>query len=159
MWCVNAHGVELSISVNSSGETKSCVTGRFHGILIVQQFRWLEWRNVDTVGINQQWSDSCILGTVFLHSGENQIRLVGIPTNPYMESYKSAISAITTSTVCNFDGKCNHIGFTVKTIWEIRDQDGVLLRTGFSSIVNTDGLPKGGYFLYYDNKRSEFFKQ
>lgn len=157
--CLNGLAIELSISVNDSGETKSCITGNFHGLLIVQQFRWNEWRNVDTIGSHQQWSDTSVAGAVFLHGGENQIRLLAVPTNPYIDTFQSPIAKVTSSTVCNFDGKCYHIGFTVETIWEKRDKTGKVLRSGHSFVVNTNGLPKGGYYLYYDNKRSEFFKQ
>lgn len=84
---------------------------------------------------------------------------MAVPTNPYNYSVYSSVSKTAVSIDCDFDGKCNHIGFTVPTYWEVRDKDNNTLRSGYSRIVNTDGLVKGGYFLYFDNKQSQFFKQ
>ncbi len=155
---IRVFAVELSISVDSVGIARCTVKGDFHGRLIVQQFRWNEWCDVDSLGINRFWGDTCGECYVHLHGGENQFRVMAVPTNPYIYSFYSGVFKTTTSKVCDFDGKCHRIGFTVETYWEMRDQYGLVLKSGYSRIVNTDGLLKGGYFLYYDNKRSEFFK-
>jgi hypothetical protein len=42
-------------------------------------------------------------------------------------------------------------------MWEIYDSQGNKIRTGTSNYIPVLGLPKGGYYLNYDNKTAEFF--
>lgn len=151
--------VELSISVDSTGKSQSCIKGNFHGTLIIQQFRWNKWCNVDTLGYTIAWKDSCIVQNIRLHSGENQLRLLAEPTNPYVDPIYSVIAKTTTSIECDLINRCGKIEFTSATYWEVADRNGKVFMSGYSGRVPFESLPKGGYVLNYDNKHSEFFKQ
>lgn len=152
--------VELSISVDSTGKSQSCIKGNFHGTLIIQQFRWNMWCNVDTLGYTVDWKDTCIEQNIRLHSGENQLRLLAKPTNPYVDPSYSAIVKTTTTIQCNFTSKCNGlILFGCITYWEIHNDKNELVESGNSDRIKITDLPKGGYYLYYDNSMAEFFTQ
>lgn len=47
----------------------------------------------------------------------------------------------------------------VETMYEIYDQYGNIVKKGFGNKVDVSNLPKGGYFLNYDNKMGEFVKK
>ncbi len=47
----------------------------------------------------------------------------------------------------------------VETMYEIYDQYGNIVKKGYGSKIDVSNLPKGGYFLNYDNKMGEFIKK
>jgi len=160
-----AHAIELSINVDSVGNSVSCITGSFHGSIYVLQFKWNRWVSVDTLGLNIQWKDTCISKKLFLHSGENQFRISAVYTNPYVGSCLSYVTKTAGSGIdcgCNFGEVCGPSGrikLKCESRWEIHDQNDVFLKSGTSILVPVSDLPKGGYYLYFDNCHSEFFKQ
>ena len=48
---------------------------------------------------------------------------------------------------------------SIETMYEIYDQYGNIVKKGFGSKLDVSNLPKGGYFLNYDNKMGEFVKK
>jgi hypothetical protein len=47
----------------------------------------------------------------------------------------------------------------IETMYEIYDQYGNIVKKGFGSKLDVSNLPKGAYFLNYDNKMGEFVKK
>jgi hypothetical protein len=47
----------------------------------------------------------------------------------------------------------------VETMYEIYDQYGNIVKKGYGSKVDVSNLPKGGYYLNFDNKMGEFTKK
>jgi hypothetical protein len=46
-----------------------------------------------------------------------------------------------------------------ETMFEIYDQYGNIVKRGYGNKIDCSNLPKGGYFLNYDNKMGEFIKK
>ena len=44
-------------------------------------------------------------------------------------------------------------------MFEIYDQFGNIVKRGFAKNVDVSNLPKGAYYLNYDNKMGEFLKK
>jgi hypothetical protein len=50
------------------------------------------------------------------------------------------------------------VDFTGETGYEVYDAYGVVVKKGFGKQVKIDNLPKGQYYLCYDNTMTEFKK-
>lgn len=149
--------IELSLSVDTSGNCISVLTGKYYGILYVEQFRWNRWCPVDTLG-DQSWSDTTIQSKVIFHSGENQFRAVAVPANPYISKVNSKVTKVTTTKRCHTVSRCNgQYLFGCNTFWEVTTFDGILVEHGYGDKVNLMAYPEGRYYLNYDNNSLMFF--
>lgn len=160
-----ANALDLTLDADSTGLANCCVKGKFHGRLVIEQFRWNRWVVMYSFGSNQHWTDTCLETKLMLHSGENQFRFTAVPTNPYVDLVNSGVTKVIDSSnesVCGFAMVCgpsDRITLKRMSYWEIHDQVGRTLKSGTSADIPVGDLPKGGYFLYYDNCISEFFRQ
>lgn len=160
-----ANAVTLTITVDSIGNANCCVHGEVNGKLLVQQFRWNKWVSMYTFGSFETWKDTCVDNRVMLHSGVNQFRLVVAPNNPTQDSLFSTVFVIgdeRQQVNCGLARVCGPSDrFTLNAVsyWEIYDQYGTIIKSGTSLEIPVSDLPKGGYFLNYDNCTAEFFKQ
>ncbi len=154
--------IELRITVDSVGNSTSCVKGKFHGSICVQQFKWNRWVTVDTLAMNLLLNDTCFERRFFLHSGENQFRLEALFTNPFVTTCYSKVAKTHNSDTlvrCGTEGPCgSFITFHQVTHWELYDRAGTFLSAGVSQRVQFSGLAKGAFIIYYDNCSAEFYK-
>ncbi|MCE3259343.1 MAG: hypothetical protein K0S12_984 [Bacteroidetes bacterium] len=103
---------------------------------IIEQFKWNKWipiGEVDGIGSpeNHEYTFQ-----VALHSGENKYRVK-----------QKGIAKANTG-----------IDFNAETGYEVYDAYGVVVKKGFGKQIKTDNLPKGQYYLCYDNTMTEFKK-
>jgi hypothetical protein len=134
----------------------------------VEQYRWNKWvkiGEVDGMGTpgNHDYSFK-----VAPHSGKNQFRLrqtdySGQPRVSRAVDFMSEIPEADytpqkASKDISFIVK-NKPDKTVETMYEIYDQYGNVVKKGFGSKVDVSNLPKGGYYLNYDNKMGDFVKK
>lgn len=127
---------------------------------IVEQYRWNKWVKVGEVDGTGTAGPNTYTQKVILHSGENQFRVKqvdysGQPRTSPVAKCTSSRPEMTffpakAKTTITFEGG--------ETLWEIYDQYGNIVKKGFGSTIDVTGLAKGGYFLNYDNKTGEFFK-
>jgi hypothetical protein len=159
----------ISMSAEKDGtykwSTKS-ETGKL--TFIIEQFRWNKWVKVGEVdGVGTPTTNEYSF-KISPHSGKNQLRVrqtdySGIPRLSKAVDFVSDVSEIDyaplkTSKDINFfmKGKDDK---SVETMYEIYDQYGNIVKKGFGPKVDVSNLPKGGYFLNFDNKMGEFVKK
>ncbi|MBC7861391.1 MAG: hypothetical protein IAF38_00370 [Bacteroidia bacterium] len=134
---------------------------------VVEQFRWNKWVKVGELdGVGTPVENKYTF-KVALHSGKNQVR---VKQTDYSNQPRTSKPAEATSPVCevefspvrastNISFNCVTDKKAVETMYEIYDQYGNIVKRGFGDKVDVSNLPKGGYFLNYDNKMGEFVKK
>lgn len=134
---------------------------------VVEQFRWNKWVKVGEVeGLGTPSSNDYSF-KIAPHSGKNQLRVrqtdySGQPrpsksVDFISEAPEAEYGPAKTSKEINFTAKGK--GSALETMYEIYDQYGNIVKKGFGSKIDVSNLPKGAYFLNYDNKMGEFVKK
>ncbi|MDQ3110949.1 MAG: hypothetical protein M3R17_13735 [Bacteroidota bacterium] len=130
-------------------------------IYIVQQFKWNKWISWDTISSAYK-NDTVDYRTrigKYLHSGENQFRVIAISKGETISSSKVVKMSEKKGPVLILNQCTTDIKFNHETYWEIYDMYGAKIKQGYGKTVPTQDLDKGGYFLNYDNATTEFFKR
>lgn len=151
-------GTDMAFKWSTKGET-----GKLP--YIIEQFRWNKWVKVGEVEGNGTPDQNNYSFLVAPHSGKNQYRVkqvdyTGQPKLSKTVDYNSTSPEITFSPA----KVSKEIGFfagstPTETMFEIYDQFGNIVKRGFASTVDASNLPKGAYYLNYDNKMGEFIKK
>ncbi len=159
----------VSMSADKDGNIKwttKSETGKL--AFAVEQFRWNKWVKVGEVdGVGTPTSNEYSFKVV-PHSGKNQVRVrqtdysgqprLSKPTEYMSEVPEIDYAPIKASKDITFfqKGKSDK---QIETMYEIYDQYGNIVKKGFGSKLDVSNLPKGGYFLNFDNKMGEFVKK
>ena len=139
------------------------------GILtyIIEQYRWNKWVKVGEVEGNGTPNGNEYTFKITPHSGKNQLRIkqtdytgqprISKPVDFVSEVAECNFSPLKTNKEINFvsmsDGKAS------ETMYEIYDQYGNIVKKGYGSKVDVSNLPRGSYFINFDNKMGEFSKK
>lgn len=130
---------------------------------VIEQFRWNKWIKVgEIIGNGNNGNGTATNEYRFqtvAHSGENKFR---IKQTGFSGSEKKSPNVSFTSKVeppsVKTDEATSDIQFSSETLFEIYDLYGNVVKYGFSNSLNTANLPKGSYFLCYDNIVTEYIK-
>ncbi len=132
---------------------------------VIEQYRWNKWVKVGEVEGNGTPTENTYSFKVVPHSGKNQYRVKQVDYTGQPKVSKTADYVSTVGEVTFSPAKVSkEIGFFVgstpiETMFEIYDQYGNIVKKGFASSVDASNLPKGAYYLNYDNKMGEFIKK
>ncbi|GIV42220.1 MAG: hypothetical protein KatS3mg034_1530 [Vicingaceae bacterium] len=125
---------------------------------IIEQFRWNKWvkvGEVEGVGTPEEHEYQFKIEP---HSGENQVRVKqvdysGKPRISPTAKFESKVEKVTFSPIKVKD----EIIFTAETLYEIYDSYGNIVKKGFGKTVDVSNLPKGIYYINYDNSTGDTF--
>jgi len=159
----------IAISTDNEGTfkwTTKSETGKL--TFFVEQFRWNKWVKVGEVeGVGTPQSNEYAF-KISPHSGKNMVRVrqtdySGTPRLSKSVDFLSEVpetdfAPLKASKDINFFVKGN-AGKAVETMYEIYDQYGNIVKKGSGIKVDVSNLPKGPYFINYDNKMGEFVKK
>jgi hypothetical protein len=126
---------------------------------IIEQYKWNKWVPIGEVDGVGKADPQDYTFKVTMHSGENKYRVKQKGLNSISKYSKEVMSNSTIdkpsfAIAKNFAG----IDFNSETGYEVFDAYGVIVKKGFGKQVAIDNLPKGEYFLCYDNAMTEFKK-
>jgi hypothetical protein len=135
---------------------------------VIEQFRWNKWVKVGEVeGMGTPTSNEYSF-KIAPHSGKNTLRVrqtdySGKPRLSKSVEFMSEVSEIDfgplkTSKDLSFFKK-GAPDKPVETMYEIYDQYGNIVKKGFGNKVDVSNLPKGAYFINFDNSMGEFTKK
>ncbi len=159
----------VSMTVDKEGTVKwttKSETGKL--TFAIEQFRWNKWVKVGEVDGTGTPTSNDYSFKIVAHSGKNQIRVrqtdysgqprLSKPVEFMSEVPEMEYAPLKASKDVNFflKGKSDK---ALETMYEIYDQYGNIVKKGFGSKVDVSNLPKGGYFLNFDNKMGEFVKK
>jgi len=136
---------------------------------IIEQFRWNKWVKVGEVqGVGTAATNEYSF-KVTPHSGKNQLRVrqTDYSGQPRVSKSVDFISDVTEveyepqqkaskEIVFSQKGKA---GSSAETMYEVYDQYGNVVKKGFGPKIDVSNLPKGNYFLNFDNRMGEFSKR
>lgn len=151
----------VSMNINSAGILKWTAKNESGSLpYVIEQFKWNKWvyvGEVQGVGNPENHDYSFQIST---HSGENKFRVkqVGLGATPKVSSPVILNSGTDKpSFMITKDNKA--IQYTIETAFEVYDAFGVVVKKGFAKNTDISNLPKGKYYLCYDNQVSEFDKK
>lgn len=124
---------------------------------IIEQFRWNKWVKVGEVEGKGNQDNNVYSYKIKPHFGPNQFRVkqvdaTGQPRYSMVAKFRSMSKEIV------FKVTKSNIEFSGETMYEIFDKYGNIVKKGFGSNVDINALPKGEYYLNYDDKIDQFKK-
>lgn len=132
----------------------------------IEQFRWNKWVKVGEVDGEGTPKTNDYTFKVVPHSGKNQVRVrqTDYSGQPRLSKPVESTSDVPEVNFAPVKASKDINFFTsgekpIETMYEIYDQYGNIVKKGFGSKVDVSNLPKGGYFLNFDNKMGEFVKK
>jgi hypothetical protein len=159
----------VNMSIEKDGTVKwstKSETGKL--TFVIEQRRWNKWVKVGEVEGVGTPSVNEYSFKIAPHSGRNEIRVrqtdysgqprVSKPVDFQSDLPEAEFGPQKTSKEITFfmKGKQDK---AVETMYEIYDQYGNIAKKGFGSKVDVSNLPKGLYFINFDNKTGEFTKK
>jgi hypothetical protein len=118
---------------------------------IVQQYRWNQWDSIGTV-VTDAASTHYSFQAPSLHSGDNLFRLIGFSTtieNGLSEELH--VSGGNAAVEMNFHKKKHYVVFSSPTFYRVMDGKGQVIKEDSTQSFGVDKLPKGVYFVLFDN--------
>ncbi len=156
----------VSMEVNQGGSLKwSTKAEQGKLAFIIEQFRWNKWVKIGEIDGAGTPNVNNYEFKVSPHSGKNQFR---VKQTDYSQQPRLSkpVEFVSTSCEVSFTPQkvTKDITFScgdkpTDTMYEIYDQYGNIVKRGYGSNVDCTNLPKGGYFLNFDNKMGEFVKK
>lgn len=149
-----------NIEVSSDGVLKWKTTSESGQIpFVIVQKRWNKWVKVGEVEGQGSKESNTYQFKITAHSGENSFRVKQTDMTGkarYSETVKYTDAGVPT---VNFEPKKtkDDINFTSKTMYEIYDQYGNIVKRGYDSKIFVGNMKKDMYYLNYDNKMGETF--
>ncbi len=126
---------------------------------VIQQFKWNKWVNVGEVKGKGTSVRNAYTFQANPVSGENKFRIVQksyegkLRKSPTVE-FDSVMDAVKYS----FDKKEKAVIFTEETNFELYNAYGQIIKRGFGKKVNMESLPKGDYYISFDNETQKFLR-
>jgi hypothetical protein len=151
----------VSIKVEKDGVLSWSTKGETGKLpYIIEQFRWNKWVNVGEMDGKGTPGQNDYSFKIVAHSGENQFRVkqvdyTGKPRYSQAAKYRSTLTEISFSPI----KVSKDIIFTGETMFEIYDSYGNIVKKGFAEKIDAANLPKGIYYINYDNKMDQFVKK
>ena len=151
------HAKIIKCSLKDSLLEWSAVEDSVTVLYYVQQFRWNRWISWDSIkGLNKTDTTkySCNIGK-YIHSGTNRFRIQTNQMPKVVLSQTVVKKEREEKTEPPHDG-CVYgkkpVDWKKDSFYELYDQNGKLMKKGYASSIYINDLPKGIYYLNYDNK-------
>lgn len=142
-----------AITLDEAGALKWTTTNE-SGVLTydVEQYKWNKWVKVGEVQGIGNASENKYEFKVVLVSGENKFRVI---QKGNLGKIQKSPTADLNSTVqkpeFKYERSKKSVVFTIDTGYEVYDQYGQIRKKGYGNLVDMSNLPKGEYYLSYDN--------
>lgn len=119
----------------------------------VEHYRWDKWMTIKLVHPREMKANQTFSTSFVPHSGRNLFRVKYIDSegNIYYSGdikYTARIKEV----ILSSDKVKDSIEFSDETMYQLFNQNGVLIMDGWGKSVQVDFLEKGKYFLNFDNK-------
>jgi hypothetical protein len=153
---IQSHGTFTFVNakIDKTGKIIWTVKGEIFSSFIVEHYRWQKWITVGEIDISDTVRKNVYAFEPKTHSGLNQFRIshtdeTGNIVYSKPIKFRSATAKeifLTTTKVTE------EITFTDETAYEIFDDKGNFISDGYGTSISITDLPKGKYWINYDNK-------
>lgn len=151
----------VNMNINTSGVLKWTSKNESGSLpYIIEQFKWNKWVPVGEVQGLGTPDNHDYTFQVAMHSGENKFRVkqMGLGATPRM-SEAVILNSMTERPTFMVSKDSKAVQYSYETAFEIYDAFGTIVKKGFGKETSIDNLPKGKYYLCYDNLVTEFEKK
>jgi len=158
---INPEAIELQSTfafvnnkVDKNGKIIWTVKGDLYGSFTVEQFRWNKWLTVGEVNVNDTIKKNMYGIEPKFHYGINQFRISytdekgNIIYSKLIKYHPPTVKEVFLTTTKVSD----QIIFTDETSYEIFNEIGNFIMDGYGSKISITDLPKGKYWVNYDDK-------
>jgi hypothetical protein len=126
---------------------------------VIQQFKWNKWVNIGEVKGKGTSTRNAYTFQANPVSGENKFRIVQKAYDGKLRKSPTVEFVSTTEAVSfNYDKKLKAVVFSQETNFELYNAYGQIIKKGFGKKVNMESLPKGDYYISFDNKTEKFLR-
>lgn len=141
------------INLDENGSLKWTTTSE-SGVLTfdVEQYKWNKWVKVGEVqGIGTSTENNYEFKVVLV-SGENKFRVIQKGTlGKIQKSPTAEVNSTVQKPDFKFEKSSKKVIFTTQTGFEVYDLYGQIRKKGYGDNIDMSNLPKGEYYLSYDN--------
>ncbi len=150
-----------SVKINKDGTLVFSISGnRGSEPFSIEQYRWGKWVKIAAVTEPDSTKPNRYTVEVKFHSGENIFRVVHTSESGNEFYSKTVKIRSQNEEVSLLSTKVTDIlKFSDETLFEIFDNKGNFIRDGFGKEEDISDLPKGKYWLNFDNKTTTFTKK
>lgn len=151
----------INAKVNRKGFLTWEVQSNFlEGLFTIEQFRWQKWVKAGEVKTEDTVSLRNYALEVSPNTAQNIFRIKFTDKHGNETISKEIKYTLPGKEIMIVNEKVkNRIVFTSVTMYEIIDETGNLILNGNDKYIDTSALPKGKYFINYDNKTETFTKK
>lgn len=149
------------MGVDNDGVLRWTTTGEAGELpFVIEQFRWNKWvRTGEVMGVGKP-QEQHYQFKLTPHSGKNVVRIKQTDyrketTASEAVEFESKVPEITFTP----DKTRDKITFSDQTQYEIFDEYGNLVKTGYDKQIDVESLERGSYYLNYDSSFGETFKK
>lgn len=124
---------------------------------VIEIFRWNKWVKVGEVDAIGGTDENSYVAKVVAHSGENKIRVKQVDYTSQPRTSKS-VGFVSNAKYLTYSPKLvdSKLNLSGETMYEVYDKDGNIVKKGFGKQIDCKKLPRGHYYLNYDNSTGEF---
>ncbi len=147
----------LTMNISNTGLLKWATTNETGSLpFIIEQFKWNKWIPVGEVqGIGTPDAHEYQF-QLTMHSGENKYRIRQKGLNAVSRYSQEVVAKSLIDKPSFAISKNNHsVDFSAETAYEIYDIYGSVVKRGFGKQARIENLPKGSYYLCYDNTMTD----
>jgi hypothetical protein len=127
---------------------------------IIEQYRWNKWIKIAEIqGKGKKKGVNNYVFQTIPHSGENKFRVKQVGFGG-AEKRSESVTFKSKSGEVSYDinRESALVSFTRETLFEVYNMYGNVVKYGYGKELNVQNLPKGSYYLCYDNLVKEFTK-
>lgn len=126
----------------------------------IQQFKWNKWVNIGEVMGNGTNTANRYSFQTNLNTGLNKFRVVQKSyEGDLRKSQECEYNNPATALTFTYDKKAKAINFTGTTAYELSNSFGQIVKRGVGNAIDANTLPKGEYYISYDNTVGKFSKK
>jgi len=131
-----------------------------YGSFVIEQYRWKKWVKSSELTIKDSVSANTYAAEIYPNTSQNTFRIRFKSENGNEIVSKEIKYTLPGKEIMIVTEKIkDRIAFTATTMYEIVDEAGNLLTSGTEKYIDTSELPKGKYYINYDNKTETFNKK
>ncbi len=149
------------IECTQDGQLQWETTGEMGKIpFLIQQFKWNKWVTIGEVMGNGIQAKSTYKFQAQLTSGLNKFRVAQKSyEGDLRKSQACEVQSPVAPVTFNYDKKTKTIQLSADTSYELYNVYGQIVKRGRGISIDCSTIPKGEYYLSYDNKTEKLFKK